>query len=60
MVRKGYGWLLKSASESHEDEVWQYVMERKDVMPRTSLRYAVEKMPVELRARAMEKQRKQY
>jgi 3-methyladenine DNA glycosylase AlkD len=55
MVRKGYGWLLKAASESHEDEVWQYVMERRGVMPRTSLRYAVEKMPKERRAAAMKK-----
>ncbi|MDR1953455.1 MAG: DNA alkylation repair protein [Clostridiales Family XIII bacterium] len=58
MVRKGYGWLLKSASESHEAKVWQYVMERKNVMPRVSLRYAIEKMPKELRAPAMIKQKK--
>jgi hypothetical protein len=30
-------------------------MERKDIMPRTSLRYAIEKMPPELKAAAMAK-----
>jgi 3-methyladenine DNA glycosylase AlkD len=55
LVRKGYGWMLKAASESHQAEVLEYVIRRKDVMPRTALRYAVEKMPAELRARAMAK-----
>lgn len=55
MVQKGYGWLLKVASQAHEQEVFQYVMAHKNRMPRTALRYAIEKMPKELKARAMEK-----
>ena len=55
MVQKGYGWMLKSASQAYQKEVFDYVMKRKDVMPRTSLRYAIEKMPTDLRTRAMEK-----
>ena len=55
LVRKGYGWMLKEAAESHQQEVFDYVMRNKTVMPRTSLRYAIEKMPQELKARAMEK-----
>ena len=55
LVRKGYGWMLKAASESHQQEVFAYVMSKKSVMPRTSLRYAIEKMPKELREQAMEK-----
>jgi 3-methyladenine DNA glycosylase AlkD len=53
MVRKGYGWMLKSASKTHQREVFNYVMGNKTVMPRTSLRYAIEKMPAELRMKAM-------
>jgi len=53
MVQKGYGWMLKSASQSHLHEVFGYVMRKKATMPRTSLRYAIEKMPLELKARAM-------
>jgi 3-methyladenine DNA glycosylase AlkD len=55
MVQKGYGWMLKVASQAHQEDVFNYVISRKDTMPRTSLRYAIEKMPIELKARAMAK-----
>ena len=55
LVQKGYGWMLKAASEAHPAEVFDYLMSRKDVMPRTAFRYALEKMPREWRARAMKK-----
>lgn len=55
MVQKGYGWMLKAASQAHQKEVFDFVVARKSCMPRTALRYAIEKMPQELRKRAMEK-----
>lgn len=55
LVQKGYGWMLKAASQRNEQVVFEYVMKNKDVMPRTALRYAIEKMPKELKAKAMEK-----
>lgn len=55
MVQKGYGWMLKVACKNHQDEVFSYVMKRKSTMPRTSLRYAIEKMPPRLKAEAMAK-----
>jgi 3-methyladenine DNA glycosylase AlkD len=55
MVQKGYGWMLKAASQAHQEKVFNYVMSKKNTMPRTSLRYAIEKMPAELKARAMAK-----
>lgn len=55
MVQKGYGWLLKVASQAHQKEVFNYVMKNKKIMPRTALRYAIEKMPKELKIRAMKK-----
>lgn len=55
LVQKGYGWMLKAASEAHQKEVFNYVMSKKAVMPRTSLRYAIEKMPADLRVEAMKK-----
>jgi len=55
MVQKGYGWMLKVAGQSHQKEVFDYVMSKKTIMPRTALRYAIEKMPVELKIKAMEK-----
>jgi 3-methyladenine DNA glycosylase AlkD len=53
MVQKGYGWMLKAASQGHEKEVFNYVMSKKATMPRTSLRYAIEKMAPQLKAEAM-------
>jgi 3-methyladenine DNA glycosylase AlkD len=55
MVQKGYGWMLKAASQAHQKEVFNFIMSRKAAMPRTSLRYAIEKMPSELKALAMAK-----
>ncbi len=55
LVQKGYGWMLKAASESHQKEVFDYVIKNKKTMPRTALRYAIEKMPKELRKTAMER-----
>jgi 3-methyladenine DNA glycosylase AlkD len=55
LVRKGYGWLLKEESRRHQDEVLAFVVARKNRMPRTALRYAIELMPPEKRRLAMEK-----
>ena len=55
MVQKGYGWMLKVSSQAHQKEVFDYIMKKKSTMPRTSLRYAIEKMPKELKAMAMAK-----
>jgi 3-methyladenine DNA glycosylase AlkD len=55
MVQKGYGWMLKEASKPYQKEVFDYVVRHKAVMPRTALRYAIEKMPAALRSKAMEK-----
>ena len=55
LVQKGYGWLLKDASKKHQDEIFDYVMKNKKVMPRTALRYAIERMPKELKQKAMAK-----
>ncbi len=55
LVQKGYGWMLKEASRMHQKEVFDYVMRNNKLMPRTALRYAIEKMPEDLRRRAMGK-----
>jgi len=55
LVQKGYGWMLKATSEAHQNEVFEYVMNNKTRMPRTALRYAIEKMPGDLKMKAMAK-----
>ncbi len=55
LVQKGYRWLLKEASRLHQNEVFEYVTKNKRDMPRTALRYAIEKLPRDLRDAAMKK-----
>jgi 3-methyladenine DNA glycosylase AlkD len=55
MVQKGYGWMLKETSNHNQKEVFEWVMKHKNQMPRTALRYAIEKMPDKMRKRAMAK-----
>jgi 3-methyladenine DNA glycosylase AlkD len=55
LVQKGYGWMLKEASRIHQKEVFDFVLRNNKIMPRTALRYAIEKMPEELRRQAMGK-----
>ena len=55
LVRKGYGWMLKAAAEAHQQEVFEFVLRHKATMPRTALRYAIEKMPPDLKTRAMQR-----
>jgi 3-methyladenine DNA glycosylase AlkD len=55
MVQKGYGWLLKEESRKHQQEIFDYVMRNRLVMPRTALRYAIELMPKELKRQTMSK-----
>ncbi len=53
LVQKGYGWALKEASNVFPAQVFTFVLKRKKEMPRTALRYAIEKYPKEMRKQAM-------
>jgi 3-methyladenine DNA glycosylase AlkD len=55
LVQKGYGWMLKAAAEANQERIFEYVMQHKSIMPRTALRYAIEKMPGDLKKKAMGK-----
>jgi 3-methyladenine DNA glycosylase AlkD len=55
LVQKGYGWMLKAASEARQKEVFDFVIKHKATMPRTALKYAIEKMPADMKAEAMKK-----
>ena len=45
--------MLKEASKDFQKEVFEFVIKNKNEMPRTALRYAIERMPEELRKKAM-------
>ena len=56
MVQKGYGWMLKEASNHYPKEVFDYILKNRKKMPRTSLRYAIEKLSTKNRIEAMERE----
>lgn len=45
LVQKGYGWMLKEGCKHFPDQVLNYLISKKDQMPRLALRYAIEKLP---------------
>lgn len=55
LVQKGYGWLLKTAAEANQEPIAEFILMNKGKMPRTALRYSIEKMPPEIKERAMSK-----
>lgn len=55
MVQKGYGWMLKEASRAFPHQVFEFVLGHRARMPRTALRYAIEKLPLAWKKQAMHK-----
>lgn len=55
LVQKGCGWMLKEISNKCQNSVFDYVLKNKEIMKRTILRYAIEKMPPEKRKILMER-----
>lgn len=53
LVRKGYGWMLKVLSLKEPEQVYKYLMNNRDVMPRVSFRYAMEKMSKDKKEKLM-------
>lgn len=48
-IQKGLGWLLKYAYLTYPNEVEKYLRDNVDILSRTTFRYALEKMPKDLR-----------
>lgn len=47
--------MLKETSKYNQAQVFEFVMKYKNKMPRTALRYAIEKLPTRLKQKAMVK-----
>lgn len=55
LVLKGYGWMLKVLSQYRPEEVYQYLLQNKQQMPRTAFRYALEKLEKDNKVILMQK-----
>jgi 3-methyladenine DNA glycosylase AlkD len=54
LTRKAVGWLLREAGKVDRDRLEAYLLEQGPKVPRTTLRYAIEKFSKEDRKRIME------
>jgi len=54
MVEKAIGWLLKEVSRTQPRRVADFLLQNIQRLSRTTIRYACEKLPVNLRAKVME------
>ena len=55
LIQKAVGWLLREAGKRDVDALKAFLATRCKVMPRTMLRYAIEKFPEEERVQYLEK-----
>jgi 3-methyladenine DNA glycosylase AlkD len=55
LLQKAVGWLLREAGKRDEQRLRDWLEPRRKTMPRTMLRYAIEKFPEEERKRMMAK-----
>ncbi|MCL1942073.1 MAG: DNA alkylation repair protein [Candidatus Azobacteroides sp.] len=55
LIHKAVGWMLREAGKKDEDRLTQFLQKHYTRMPRTMLRYAIEKFPEEKRAFFMKK-----
>ena len=49
LVHKAIGWMLREAGKRDAKRLYNFVMEYKNIMPRTMLRYSIEKFDKETR-----------
>ena len=53
LIHKAVGWMLREIGKVDDDALRDYLDETADTMPRTMLRYALEKQPEKIRAHYM-------
>ena len=53
LMHKAIGWMLREAGKRDTKRLYDFVMEHKSVMPRTMLRYSIEKFDKETRLKLM-------
>lgn len=55
LMHKAIGWMLREAGKRNPERLYDYVMSHRADMPRTMLRYAIEKFSPKERAILMKR-----
>lgn len=55
LIHKAVGWLLREAGKRDEQRLIDWLNERHSTMPRTMLRYAIERLPEDIRLQYLHK-----
>lgn len=55
LLQKANGWLLRELGKSDMDRLEKFILEYKTAIPRTTLRYSIEKFPENKRKQLLEK-----
>ncbi|MEO8377682.1 MAG: DNA alkylation repair protein, partial [Candidatus Sumerlaeota bacterium] len=50
LIHKATGWMLREAGKKNKNRLLEFLRANHDALPRTSLRYAIERFPAEQRA----------
>ena len=53
LMHKSIGWMLREAGKRDEKRLYDFVLEHKSIMPRTMLRYSIEKFSPDIRKELM-------
>ena len=57
LMHKAVGWLLREAGKSEPDRLRAFLLQHRGAIPRTTVRYAIERFPAEERRRLLEETR---
>ena len=56
-MHKALGWLLREAGKTDMKRLRQFLLKHGPTIPRTTLRYAIERFPTKDRAKLLQKTR---
>jgi 3-methyladenine DNA glycosylase AlkD len=57
LIHKACGWLLREAGKSDAARLERYLLEHRSAIPRTTVRYAIERFPESKRQRILQETR---
>ena len=57
LIHKAVGWMLREVGKRNQDLLKQFITQHYDALPRTTLRYAIERFPENQRKKILKRTR---